>query len=100
VLFLDGIANWNEEKTNKSLNAHGVAIVEITKQSGKDQKGGEWQVVCPSKYARRITAQTPIAIGGPAAGDERLKTTGYDRQYRIRYGEQLRHGLYALGNFS
>ena len=29
----------------------------------------------PSKYARRITGQTPIKIGGPAAGDDRLKTS-------------------------
>ena len=29
----------------------------------------------PSKYARRITGQTPIKIGGPAAGDPRLKTS-------------------------
>ena len=29
LLFPDGVANWNEEKTNKSLNAHGVSIIEI-----------------------------------------------------------------------
>lgn len=69
LLFRDGIANWNEEKTNKSLNAHGISIIEIINQRG------EWQVVRPSRYGRRITAQTPIAIGGPAAGDERLTTT-------------------------
>jgi uncharacterized protein len=38
-------------------------------------KGSEWHVVRPSKYARRITAQTPIKIGGPAAGDPRLCTS-------------------------
>jgi secreted PhoX family phosphatase len=75
LLFTDGIANWNAEKTNKSINAHGVSIIEITKQGGKGQKGGEWRVVRPSQYARRITAQTPIQIGGPAAGDDRLKTS-------------------------
>jgi secreted PhoX family phosphatase len=75
LLFPDGIANWTAEKTNKSINAHGVSIIEITKQGGKGQKGGEWRVVRPSRYARRITAQTPIKIGGPAAGDDRLKTS-------------------------
>jgi len=75
LLFTDGIADWNAEKTNKSINAHGVSIIEITKQGGKGQKGGEWRVVRPSQYARRITAQTPIQIGGPAAGDNRLKTS-------------------------
>jgi uncharacterized protein len=27
LLFPDGIANWNEEKTKKSMNAHGVSII-------------------------------------------------------------------------
>jgi uncharacterized protein len=71
LLFPDGVANWNEEKTNKSMNAHGVSIIEIR----KDFKERQWRVVRPSKYARRITAQTPIEIGGPAAGDDRLKTS-------------------------
>jgi secreted PhoX family phosphatase len=92
LLFPDGIANWNAEKTNKSLNAHGVSIIEIIKDRDHPGKGrhlgsldkrfhspwksgdGEWRVVRPSKYARRITGQTPIRIGGPAAGDDRLKT--------------------------
>lgn len=81
LLFTDGIAIWSAEKTSKCLNAHGVSIIEIAKRRGKSNKGGkdknrdEWQVVRPSKYARRITGQTPIEIGGPAAGDDRLKTS-------------------------
>ena len=78
LLFPDGVANWTAEKTNKALNAHGVSIIEIAKQgAGKGKKGqdGEWQVVRPSRYGRRITGNTPIAIGGPAAGDNRLKTS-------------------------
>lgn len=91
LLFPDGVANWDQEKTNKSLNAHGVSIIEITKQirddddddgdddderrPRRDQHLSEWRVVRPSKYARRITGMTPITIGGPAAGDDRLKTS-------------------------
>jgi uncharacterized protein len=71
LLFPDGIANWNEEKTNKSINAHGVSVIEI--ERGLTDR--EWRVVRPSKYARRITGQTPIKIGGPAAGDPRFQTT-------------------------
>jgi secreted PhoX family phosphatase len=71
LLFPDGAANWNEEKTNKSINAHGVSIIEIR----RDLKERRWRVVRPSKYARRITGQTPIKIGGPAAGDPRLCTS-------------------------
>ena len=95
LLFTDGVANWTEEKTNKSLNAHGVSIIEIKRdrdrhddhhhrwhdddhhrwRSHRHSKDSEWRVVRPSKYARRITGQTPITIGGPAAGDPRLCTS-------------------------
>ncbi len=71
LLFPDGTANWTAEKTAKSQNAHGVNIIHISKRHG-----GEWRVVRPSPYARRITAQTPITFGGPVAGDDRLKTLG------------------------
>jgi len=74
LLFTDGVNSWTAEKTNKSLNAHGVGIIEIKKDKRRGH-AGEWQVVRPSKYARRITGQTPITIGGPAAGDPRLQTT-------------------------
>jgi secreted PhoX family phosphatase len=68
LLFPDGLTGWNEEKTNKSLAAQGVSIIEIAHQNGK------WGVVRPSIYARRITGMSPILIGGPAAGDDLLKT--------------------------
>ena len=69
LLFPDGTANWSEEKTNKSLAAHGVGIIEIERRGRED-----WRIVRPSEYARRITGNSLIRIGGPAAGDERLKT--------------------------
>jgi secreted PhoX family phosphatase len=88
LLFPDGTANWNQEKTNKSLNAHGVSIIEIRRdgKNGKKGKGkrdgdAEWEVVRPSKYGRRITGQTPIVMGGPVAqwdqptADPRLVTS-------------------------
>ena len=74
LLFRDGVLNWTAEKTSKALNAHGVSVIEIRKGHGHDNDG-EWHVVRPSKYARRITGQTPIQIVGPAAGDPRLKTS-------------------------
>jgi secreted PhoX family phosphatase len=83
LLFADGIANWDAEKTSKALNAHGVSIIEITRGDHRHQprwrnrgskKDSDWQVVENSQYARRITGQTPMRIGGPAAGDDRLKT--------------------------
>ncbi len=79
LLFPDGVNNWTQEKTNKSLNAHGVSIIEVTKRTGFPwdwrRRRGKWDVVRPSPFARRITGMTPIEIGGPAAGDPRLTTS-------------------------
>ncbi|HKY39193.1 MAG TPA: PhoX family phosphatase [Polyangiaceae bacterium] len=81
LLFSDGTVNWDAEKTAKSLNAHGVGIIEVIHDDGDADCGfgppGErsWRVVRPSPFARRITGQTPIEMGGPAAGDVRLQTS-------------------------
>ena len=90
LLFPDGTANWDSEKTRKSLNAHGVSIIEIRQRhqgmnDDDDNKENQffyrhgrrktWQVVRRSRFARRITGLTPITIGGPAAGDPRLVTS-------------------------
>jgi secreted PhoX family phosphatase len=79
LLFPDGVNNWTAEKTKKSLNAHGVSIVEVTKRTGFPwdwrRRRGKWDVVRPSPFARRITGMTPIEIGGPAAGDPRFVTS-------------------------
>jgi secreted PhoX family phosphatase len=48
--------------------AHGGGVIEIKRDNGK------WTVVPGSKYARRIDADTPMEITGPAAGHERMKT--------------------------
>lgn len=53
----------------KAQNAHGVSVVEIEKTA----QG--WAVDRSGKLNRRITANTPMQITGPAAGDALLKTT-------------------------
>jgi secreted PhoX family phosphatase len=48
--------------------ASGGSVIEIKRENGN------WSVVPNSKYARRIDAETPIEITGPAAGDKRMQT--------------------------
>ncbi len=68
LLHGDGFAHWSAEKVRKSQNAHGCSVIEVRAE------GGQWQVVRPSPYARRITARTPMQIAGPAAGVAAMQT--------------------------
>jgi secreted PhoX family phosphatase len=68
LLFPDGMKTWSAEKVAKAQNAVGVSVIEVT------QKNGRWEVVRPSRYARRITARTPCFVGGPAAGHPLMRT--------------------------
>lgn len=65
LLFQDGIEPLPPqlmpvEKVRKSIASHGVSIVEIAKQDD-----GSWRVI-KSPRARRITADTPVSVAGPA----------------------------------
>jgi uncharacterized protein len=77
LLFPDGTANWTEAKTAKSLAAHGVSVIELRWQRG------EWRIQRPSRYARRITGSTPMAVAGPAAGHPALRTSADPTGRRI-----------------
>jgi uncharacterized protein len=68
LLFPDGKRNWTAEKVHKAQAAHGVAVIEVAFRDGR------WQMVRPSNYARRFTARTPFAVGGPAAGHVLMRT--------------------------
>lgn len=68
LLHPDGMKTWTAEKVRKAQAAHGVSVIEV------ERKDGGWQVVRPSPWARRITARTPMAFGGPAAGHALLRT--------------------------
>ncbi|UZD54931.1 PhoX family protein [Caldimonas aquatica] len=69
LLHPDGMQPWTPEKVRKSQAAHGVSVIEVERLPD-----GRWQMVRPSRYARRITVHTPIAIAGPAAGHPLMRT--------------------------
>jgi len=68
LLHADGMLTWTAQKVKKAQAAHGVSVIEV------EQKDGRWALVRPSPWARRITATTPMQLGGPAAGHALLKT--------------------------
>ncbi|MDZ4075790.1 MAG: PhoX family phosphatase [Hylemonella sp.] len=68
LLFPDGMKTWTPEKVRKAQAAHGVSIIEV------EQRNGQWALVNPSPWARRITANTPMTVGGPAAGHALMQT--------------------------
>jgi uncharacterized protein len=68
LLHEGGLAPWTAEKVKKAQAAHGVAVIEVA------LKDGRWDMVRPSRFARRFTANTPFAIGGPCAGHPMMKT--------------------------
>jgi secreted PhoX family phosphatase len=68
LLHPDGMKTWSAEKVRKAQAAHGVSVIEI------ELKDGRWQMVRPSRYARRFTAFSPFTVSGPAAGHALMKT--------------------------
>lgn len=68
LLHSDGIRVPTLEKVRKSQHAMGVSVVEVS----LTQRG--WELIRPSSYARRIHANTPMRIAGPAAGHSSMRT--------------------------
>ncbi|MDQ2641598.1 MAG: PhoX family phosphatase [Pseudomonadota bacterium] len=86
ILYPDGQvgSGYNIAKTRKSQAAHGVSVVEARRVVEKDRKGrvmsARWVVNRRSRFGRRITANTPMRISGPAAGHPLMQT----REFLIR----------------
>jgi secreted PhoX family phosphatase len=70
LLHQGGMQPWTLEKVRKSQAAHGLSVVEVRFD------GRQWQLVRPSRLARRVTARTPCTLVGPAAGHALLRTAG------------------------
>ena len=68
LLHVGGFANMNAEKVRKSQNAHGLAVFEV------ELKDGQWNMVRPSRYARRFPMSAPFTVTGPAAGHAMMRT--------------------------
>lgn len=60
------------------MMAHGGSVIEVARTQGR------WSVVPNSRYARRITAETEMAISGPARGHDLMRTTGDPEGVRVR----------------
>ncbi len=56
------------DDVRKGKAAHGISVMEI------EQKGGFWSVIKDSPFNRRITADTPMEITGPARGHTLMRT--------------------------
>jgi secreted PhoX family phosphatase len=66
LLHPDGMLTWSAEKV-RAGGARGP-VIEVRLE------GNRWRVVRPSRYARRVTAATPMGITGPAAGHAWMRT--------------------------
>ena len=77
LLHADGFKAWSAEKVRKSQNGHGVSVIEVA------QRDGRWEMVRPSRYARRFTAASPFAVGGPAAGHRLMRTAADPEGRRV-----------------
>jgi secreted PhoX family phosphatase len=68
LLHPGGMSDWSAEKVRKSQAAHGISVIEVAETEGR------WQMVRPSRFARRLTATTPFEVRGPAAGHAMMRT--------------------------
>ncbi|PWC40324.1 PhoX family phosphatase [Azospirillum sp. TSO22-1] len=71
-------AKMTRELVDIEMAAHGGSVVEIRKVKGV------WTYDAKSPFNRRITAETEIAVSGPAAGHALLKTAGDPTGRRVR----------------
>ncbi|GIW08537.1 MAG: dTDP-glucose 4,6-dehydratase [Dehalococcoidia bacterium] len=64
------LSRLTREQADIQIAAHGISVVEVERRPD-----GTWRYVPNSPYNRRITANTPIQLTGPAAGHPWLVTS-------------------------
>lgn len=69
IYHVEGKAQ-NADDVRKTKAAHGISVMEVV------EKDDQWHVVMDSPYNRRITADTPMNLTGPARGHDLMKTSG------------------------
>ena len=79
----DQLENDLERMAAVGIAAHGMAVVEIERSA----PGQPWTYVVGGRRNRRITADTPFSVDGPAAGSDMLKTVA-DPTGRLVLGTQ------------
>ncbi len=72
-----GFAGMTKELVDIEMAAHGGSVLEIVRERA------QWRVMSGSKFARRIHADTPMEISGPAAGHPRLQTTADPTGHKV-----------------
>jgi secreted PhoX family phosphatase len=65
----DAALKATKDQVAVEMASVGGSIIEIVRD------GAGWKVVPDSKFARRLTATTAMKISGPAAGNDRMKTS-------------------------
>lgn len=96
ILHTDGLNANNQTiaKARKSQAAHGMSVVEVRKTAGN------WSVVANSAYGRRLSANTPMRISGPAAGHALMKSKKFDISATASTEIGLNNGFEANGTIN
>jgi secreted PhoX family phosphatase len=82
------------EVLKATMAAHGFSVVELRRAG----RGWPWRYVRDGDKNRRITAYTPFAVTGPAAGSDLLKTAADPTGRRVLGRSTTARGDHAVGH--